>query len=173
MKGVIAICLEQLVIEKFGQDKWEKILTSVGLPSDKKFLPSEDVDDAAVMSVIQATCKVLGITLAQAADAFGDYWVNTYAKKMYSAYYMKPKNAKEFLLAMDKVHERTTLTVTNARPPRFEYEEKDAKTLIMKYKSQRGLIDILVGLVKGVGKHFNENLKVTKLDSSTLQIVFP
>ncbi|HAR64258.1 MAG: hypothetical protein DKM50_02390 [Candidatus Margulisiibacteriota bacterium] len=173
MKGVIAICLEQLVVEKFGKDKWEKVLTSIGLPADTKFLPTADIDDAAVMAAIKATCTVLGITLAQAADAFGDYWVNVYAKNMYGAYYLKPKNAKEFLLAMDKVHERTTMTVANAHPPRFEYEEKDAKTLIMKYQSKRGLIDILMGLVKGVGKHFNESLKVTKLDESRLQIVFP
>ncbi len=60
----------------------------------------------------------------------------------------------------------------NAHPPRFEYDWKDDKTLILKYKSQRGLIDILVGLIKGVGKYYKEDLKVSKISSDKVQIVF-
>ncbi|KPQ45004.1 MAG: hypothetical protein MPEBLZ_00429 [Candidatus Methanoperedens nitroreducens] len=45
--------------------------------------------------------------------------------------------------------------------------------MIIKYKSNRGLIDILMGLVKGVGKYYKEDLKVTKLSSDRLQVIFP
>ncbi len=43
----------------------------------------------------------------------------------------------------------------------------------MTYKSKRGLIDFLVGLIKGVGKYFKENLEVTKLGNNKVKIVFP
>jgi hypothetical protein len=43
----------------------------------------------------------------------------------------------------------------------------------MKYKSRRGLIDFMVGLIKGVGKFYKEDLKVTKLSSDKVEIVFP
>ena len=42
----------------------------------------------------------------------------------------------------------------------------------MKYESKRGLIDFLVGLVKGVGKHYKENLLVSKVGNDTVKVVF-
>jgi len=74
---------------------------------------------------------------------------------------------------MDSVHAAVTKSVPNSHPPRFEYEWKNEKTLIMKYKSQRGLIDFVVGLAKGVGKLYGENLKVTKIGNDKVEIVFP
>jgi len=172
MKGVIVKCLSDLVTEKFGKDKWEEALVLSGLDRGSVFLATEDVDDAAALKVVDSVCKVLNISLLQAADAFGDYWVNVFALKIYAPYYRRANSAKEFLLNMDKVHLETTRTLTNACPPRFEYKWKNEKTLIMKYISKRGLIDFLVGLVKGVGKHYKEQLKVTKVGPDTVEIVF-
>jgi hypothetical protein len=124
------------------------------------------------LKIVEAVCKTLNISLAQAADAFGDYWVNVYSQKMYSSYYNKNKTAKGFLSNMDDIYVKMTQTIENARPPRFEYEWKDDKTLIMHYQSHRGLIDFVVGLVKGVGKFYKENLEVKKLGPSKIQVVF-
>lgn len=173
MKGVIVKCLADMVTEKFGKEKWEEALQRAGLKKGTVFLATENVDDAAVLRIVNAVCDVLGITLQQAADAFGEYWVCNFAPKIYSVYYKGVNSAKEFLLKMDKVHEVSTQNIPDARPPRFGYEWKDDRTLIMTYKSKRGLIDIMVGLVKGVGKYYKENLKVTKLGPDKVEIIFP
>ena len=173
MKGTIVKCLQDLVVEKFGKDKWEKSLQDVGLNKTTIFMPFSDVDDAAVMKVVQAVCKNLGITLGQAAEAFGDYWVNVYSQKLYKQYYTKHNSAKAFLLDMDKLHVTMTQTIKNAKPPRFKYEWKNDNTLIMHYSSHRGLIDFLYGLIKGVGTFYKENLNVSKIGSDKVQIVFP
>lgn len=172
MKGVILMCLGSLVMEKFGKEKWENALERAGLPRTTFFLATQDVEDAQTMKVIDAACKELNITTEQAAMAFGDYWVNEFAVKIYQPFYRGPKNAREFLLNLDKVHVITTQTIPNAHPPRFEYTWKDENTLIMTYISTRGLIDFFVGLVHGVSRHFNENLKVTKLSEEKVEIVF-
>jgi hypothetical protein len=172
MKGTIAKCLEELVKTKFGKDKWEKILEKSGVPTGAVFLPISDIDDAVVMKVVQNTCGVLGISLDAAADAFGDFWMNSYAPKFYSSILTKHKTAKDFLLDMDNVHIHMTNLMKNAHPPRFTYSWKDDKTLLMKYQSKRGLIVFMIGLVKGVGKYFKENLKVRKLSETELEIVF-
>ncbi len=173
MKGVIVKCLSNLVKEKFGEDKWERVLEMSGLPTNMTFVSTQDIDDSEVLKVVGNVCSVLNITLQQAADAFGDYWVNEFAPKIYSPYYVGVNSAKDFLLKMDRVHESSTKRIPNARPPRFEYEWENDNTLIMKYKSHRNLIDFLVGLIKGVGKYFNENLTVTKIDDKSVRIVFP
>ncbi|MBU1118400.1 heme NO-binding domain-containing protein [Patescibacteria group bacterium] len=174
MKGVIVSCFEELVKEKFGQDKWDEILDKVGIDKGKRvFLATEDIDDAAVMNVLDKTCEVLDMSVNDVTDAFGDYWVNSYAPRFYKIYFNQAHSAREFLLNMDNVHIATTKSIANAHPPRFEYEWKDDNTLIMTYKSERGLIDLFISLVKGVGKHYHEDLKVTKLDNKKVEIVFP
>lgn len=172
MKGTILRCLKELVEEKFGVDKWRAVAAKVeGMP--RVILPISDVPDAKVIEAVQATCDVLGITLQQAADAFGDYWVNVYSQKYYSSFYKNTDNARDFILSMDKVHEAMTSNLENAHPPKFSYAWKDDKTLILDYASNRGLIDFAVGLLKGVGIHYNTNLKITKLSDKQIEIIFP
>lgn len=173
MKGSIVQCLGDLVKSNFGTDKWENSLETAGLSKTSFFIPLQNVDDEKVTKIVDALCKVNNISPSQAADAFGEYWVNVYAPKLYSSYFKGMNNSKEFLLKMDNVHENVTKNIDNAHPPRFEYEWKDNKTLVMKYHSKRGLIDILMGLVKGVGKYYKEDLKVTKISNDKLQIIFP
>ncbi len=171
MKGSIPACLKEMVINKFGEEAWEKSLENAGLSGYVIFVPMEDVPDEDVLKLVNSVCKVLNIPLTQLADAFGDYWVNKYGKEVYSMYY-KGNSAKEFLLNMDDVHQMVTRRIPNAHPPRFDYEWKDDNTLIMTYKSKRKLIDFVVGLVKGVGKYYQENLRVTKLGEDRVQVEF-
>ncbi|MDU9048293.1 MAG: heme NO-binding domain-containing protein [Candidatus Electrothrix sp. Rat3] len=172
MKGVIATCLAGLVKDNFGREKWEDALEDAGMDRHAIFSATNKMDDAAVMKVVASVCKVLNITPLQAADAFGDYWVNVYAPRLYGAYFQEATSAKELLLGMDKTHEIVTSTIPNAHPPRFEYEWRNSRTLIMKYRSHRGLVDFLVGLIKGVGKHFHEDLRVKKLNNTDVEVVF-
>ncbi len=173
MKGVIVNCLKELVTDKFGKDKWEAALEKVGLEKKSYFLATQDIDDAVVLKVVGSACSVLNISLQQAADAFGEHWSCIYAPNIYKSYYHGVKTAKDFLLKMDEVHRITTDSIPNAKPPRFEYSWENDKTLIMKYKSHRGMVDFLVGLIKGVGKYFKENLKVSKLSEDKVKVVFP
>lgn len=172
MKGSIVKCLEELVCTKFSKDIWHKSLEDVGLKKDTVFFTVSDIHDSTVMKVFEAVCNNLNISLTQATDAFGDYWVNDYSRKVYHQYYTRNKTAKEFLLDMDNVHVAMTKTINNARPPRFKYEWIDDKTLIIHYNSKRGLIDLAIGLTKGVGKFYNENLTVTKLSPEKFQVIF-
>lgn len=172
MKGVIADCLSKFVSEKFGLDKWHTILTMSDMNEKTIFPITQDIDDARVMSLVENSCKVLNISLAQAADAFGEYWVNQYATEMYNVYYNKYDNARDFIKGMDAVHATTTNTMQNAHPPRFEFEDIDDKTLLVTYKSSRNMIDFYMGLVKGVGIYFKTPLKIEKISGNQVKIIF-
>ena len=172
MKGVIADCLGKLVSNKFGKEKWQDSLELAGLPPYTSFLATQDIPDESIMKVIESVCKVLDINLQQAADVFGDYWMNDYAPHIYGVYYRQSKSAKQFLLNMDDVHRMTTENIPNAHPPRFTYEWEDDDTLIMNHESKRGLIIFLIGLIKGVGKYYKENLEVKQMGDNRVQVVF-
>jgi hypothetical protein len=59
-----------------------------------------------------------------------------------------------------------------AHPPRFDYDWKNEKTLVITYKSPRGLVDFLIGLIHGVGKYFHEELMTTKLSADKVEVIF-
>ena len=172
MKGVIAICLGELISKKFGSDKWEEILESAGLPKKTFFLATENVDDAAIMKVVASACKVMGMSMIQAADAFGEYWSNVYAPRIYKVHYVGKTSAKEMLLALNHIHKSVANHSPNAHPPKFEYDWKDDKTLLMTYQSSRGLIDFFIGILKGVGTYYKEKLSITKLPNDKVEIQF-
>lgn len=172
MKGVIVNCLAEMVKENFDADRWAMALERAGLDRKAIFFTTQDIDDEICMRLIDSVCQVLGISLEQAGDAFGDYWVNVFAPRIYHVYYESAHSAQEFLLKMDYIHRISTRAIPGSRPPRFEYEWKDDRTLRMKYISQRGLIDLLLGLVKGVGKYYGQELDVIKLGDDLIEIVF-
>jgi hypothetical protein len=174
MKATITNCLAELVETKFGKDKWNAILGDSGLQSHAgtfRIAPA-DVPDDQVQKLLASTCKVLGISRQQGADAFGEYWCCTYVPRLYASILKRFKNAKEMILGMDSVHVTMTETIPNARPPRFGYKWEDDKTLIVTYNSPRNMIDIYIGLAKGVGLYFREKLSVTKKSAKEVKIVF-
>ncbi len=172
MKGVILDCLKTMVVGKFGQDKWQDITASAGLKPGEMILATVDVEDKTAMNLIGSTCKVLNITLEQAALAFGEHWMNAYASKIYAGYTMNVKSTKELLLKLDSIHDKVTKNMPNARPPKFTYEWKSDKVLIMTYNSPRNLIDLFVGLAKSVANFFNEKATVKKLSNTQVEISF-
>lgn len=172
MKASIADCLAKLVMEKFGKDAWTKSLEKAGMSKYTIFLPFHDIDDERMMQLIDSVCSVVNITKAQAFEAFGDYWVNNYACNIYRVYFTNATSSKDFLLNMDSIHEKITKNIDNAHPPRFDYRWKNNHTLIITYKSKRNLIDMLTGLVKGVGTYYKESIKVNKMGRDTVEITF-
>ena len=172
MKGSIVRCLSDMVKNNYGEQKWKEIMQQTGENPQTVFFPISDIDDKTAFALIEETCKVLDITKQQACDAFGDYWVNTYAPKIYSMYFTKFENAKSFIMGMDRTHEIVTKSMINARPPRFTFEEVDENTIIVNYMSTRNMIDFYIGLAKGVGKYFNTPIEIKKLSEERVELTF-
>lgn len=172
MKGTVHKCIEKLVIESFGLDKWEECLESVGLDEDHVFMMSDDVDEATTMKMLGNMPEILEISFQQLLDAFGEYWACKYTPAIYSAYFEGITSSRELLVNLDRIHGEVTENMDNARPPRFTYEWIDEDTLQMKYQSERGLVDLFISIAKGMNKYFNEDNQITKLDDTTVEIAF-
>jgi len=172
MKGAIANCLKETMVSKFGQPKWDEIMIASGLKPNLSILVTMDIDDAIVGNIVMNSCKLTNSPLEKIGDLFGEYWMNSYAIKMYKPYYGTNSNAKDFILKLNEMHNKVTKNIPNANPPKFEFDWKNETTLVITYISTRGLIDFVVGLAKGVGKYFNQKLIVRKISSTKVEIIF-
>jgi hypothetical protein len=173
MKGTITKCLAQLVRSRGGEAAWRSIVSDANGGAELLEFISADVDDAVVVRLLTSTCKILRLDEEALFDAFGEYWCCTYAPDVYPSMMSRFKNARAMIVGMDAVHVAVTSTMANARPPRFAYSWKDAKTLLVRYTSSRNMVNLYVGLVRGVGIHYQESLRVTKLSETDVEIVFP
>jgi methyl-accepting chemotaxis protein len=172
MKGAIVLCIAELVKKVGGNEQWREILRRSGLPEDLQLTSIADVDDGVIQKVLKNIGEVLHLSPQQITEAFGDYWVNDYASKYYKAYYYGINSAKAMIMGVDTIHAQVIKIIPNARPPRFDVEEIDEKTLRVHYKSHRKMIDFYIGLVKGVGRFFKTPLQVKKLSEEYVEIRF-
>ena len=172
MKGVIVRCLYGLIKSDFGKDKLKEIMQLSGENPYTVVNATSDIDDHRVFQLFENTCKILNLSKQEVCDAFGNYFVNTFAPKMYSVFYGRFKSAKEFITGMDEVHDIVTRNIINSHPPRFTIENVDENTIIVNYKSDRDMIDFYVGLVKGVGNYFNTTIGIKKLSQEKVELTF-
>jgi hypothetical protein len=158
----------------YGNEVTARVVKEAGLQQQSTVLrmPIVDILDAHFAQLVVATLKVTGLTPEQAYDAFGEYWCCTWAPKMYGPYLERFKNAREMILGLDSVHVQITRAVPNAAPPRFTTKWLDEKTLDVEYRSERKMIDVYVGLARGVGTYFKEKLIVTRTSDTHVTIVF-
>ena len=162
-----------MTIAHFSQALWEETLENIGISKYTAFPVLANIDDLTVIKIVRELGYILDISPDQLADKFGDYWVNIYSQEAYSRYYFKYQRAMNFLLGMDELHQQITQQIKNAQPPRFSYQFEADNVMIMEYKSHRNLIDLMVGLIKGVGKYYHEELQITKLSANKVRIIFP
>jgi hypothetical protein len=172
MKGTIVKCMEEMVTKKFGAGAWGESMDRAEIPlSRRHFTILSDVKDEDVYAIMKGIGEATSLSMEQVMDAFGEYWSTAFAPRVYSAYYSSVKSARELLLNLDHIHDVMTRSVKSARPPRFTYEWKGHKCLIMHYNSSRGLVALMPGLIRGVGKYFNEKL-IVRVEGSAVYVSF-
>ncbi len=160
MKGIINKGIQELVEAKFGAEAWDKIKETAKC-GEPFFLASDSYPDQMTLDLVDAASEVSGLAPETVMVEFGKFWVpNTGAKAYPSFFKLAGKNAREFLLSMDKVHKEVTKNLSNAKLPGFEYEEPPDGRLLMRYWSERKLCAVLRGLILGVGVYFGEELEV-------------
>jgi methyl-accepting chemotaxis protein len=164
--------MEETVKKKFGSEKWSQSLKNAGFSASRTFSIMEDVLDSDVTAIFEGIARTTSLSVEQIKEAFGEHWSTIYAPIVYKAYYTHVKNARELLLNLDHIHDVTTKTMKSARPPSFRYEWRGDDLLIMHYSSQRGMITLMPGLIRGVGKYFNEKLVVSVVGTA-IEIQFP
>ena len=160
MKGTVVNCLAQMVTSRFGENQWKESLCKAGLSADKTYGCLGDVDDSEVMAIFRGVSEVTSLPFVEVLNAFGHYWSESYAPKIYESYFKKAKSARELLLNLDHIHAAMTKSVKSAKPPRFRYEWQGKNRLIMHYYSHRNLVSLMPALILGVANYYHEKVQV-------------
>jgi hypothetical protein len=178
MYGLINIAIRDLVIAQFGQAQWDTIQAKAEV-RDEHFLRMKAGDDAATYALVGAATEVLGLTASQILQAFGEYWTEFTADEGYGQLMDSAGSTlPEFLQNLDDLHTRVGMMYPDLKPPEFSCEDITEDSLLLHYRSERaGLDDLVIGLLRGLGKRFEITVEVQQLtfkddggDSSTFHV---
>lgn len=180
MKGIINKGIQDMVEAKYGAEAWEKVKALAGC-EEQFFAISLDYPDEMTLALVKAASEVSGLPIETVLIEYGKYMVPNTLKKYYPMYFaLAGSSPREFLLNMGRIHEEATKSISNAVPPRFEYEELPNGRLLMHYYSKRKLCTVLRGLILGVGLLFNQELQAQEISCMnkgdqrcTMEVTFP
>jgi len=159
MYGIVNQAIQGLVVDSFGQQKWEEILKDSNVDivsfSNKGIYPDKITYDLA-----NSASRILKVSLDDVLFSFGKYWVLNVANLKYNSLLKTGGNhAFEFMKNLPNFHSRVMLYYPDIEPPEFQVEEVDSKTLILHYYSARiGLSSFVKGIVIGLGDFFGNKI---------------
>lgn len=162
MKGTVVSMWLNTLGKIYGENERNAILIEEGWNPNKSITPLEEVSDEKILHFMDAFAKKKGIKNEELWEKVGENNVEAF-REWFPSYFEK-ETAMGFLLLMDKVHAQLTKMIPGAVPPRLIPVPIDDKNFYMIYESKRGLDAYLMGLIQGVGKHFNENIEAKILE---------
>ena len=171
MYGLVNKAIQDLICEKFGEDKWIEIKKLSGFEDDF-FIGMQTYPDALTYSLVKNASKILGADASVVMEAFGEYWILYTANEGYSEMMELSGNTfTEFLNNLDMLHERVSNIMPNLRAPQFNSRNETPNSIELEYRSHRaGLSPMVIGLLRGLGKRFGkENLIISHIQSKNEQ----
>lgn len=158
MKGTIVSTWMQSSRKLFGDNIVDRALESNNVSKDKIFSPLEDIEDNLAFKIIENIARASNKSLSQTWQIMGKENVRTFSKT-YPGFF-RHSSAYQFLKSMNDVHVIVVKRLPGSVPPILDLEPISSKEAYFTYKSKRGMVDYLQGMISGVAEYFKEEIKV-------------
>ena len=166
MYGIVNKAIEELIVANFGQDKWELIKERSGVDVDF-FISNEAYDDDITFKLANAVSEEMNMNIDNVFIAFGEWWVLKTTKDKYEGLLKSGgDNLKQFLVNLHLFHNRVAFIYPKLTPPEFHVSNVLEHSLELHYISKKvGLQEFVRGLIQGLGKFFETEVKIELLAS--------
>lgn len=164
MYGLVNRAIEQLVIKVGGQPAWQRVCERAGV-ADEGFLAVHAYPDEVTYKLVAAVSQELNLTPNETLEAFGEYWILYTAEEGYAEVLKSSGSSlREFLGNLDEMHGRVESVFPHMILPTFRVVDISHDVFRLLYRSQReGLAPMVVGLIKGLGRRFNQHIEVKQI----------
>ncbi len=166
MYGIVNKAIQDLITDKFGADEWEAVKEKSGVDVDF-FLSNEPYNDDITYKLAGAASEVLGITVGQVLNSFGEWWILKTGKEKYGGLMAAGgSNLKEFLVNLPLFHNRIMLMYPKLTPPEFKVSDVEENSIHVHYHSKReGLQEFVRGLLSGLAIMYHVKANIELMQS--------
>lgn len=159
MKGIVFDILERVISDAHGEDTWDAILETAGLPGAYTAVGS--YEDSEMHALVVAASDSLSKTPDEVLRWFGGAAMPVFAQK-YPRFFEEHTTTLSFLKTLNQViHPEVRKLFPGAFAPEFTFSEQDG-VLALGYRSHRGMCSFAEGLIDGAAEHFGESVDVTQ-----------
>lgn len=160
MYGMVNQAVRGMVLDGFGQERWQSLCKQAGSPTE--FMSMEPYDDAITYGLVAAAEEQLNVPAAEILKGFGLYWVEKIAVVHYADLMdASGSNFRDFVKNLDHMHQRIRVTFPDYNPPSFRVKDLESGVMQVDYYSEReGLLPFVEGLFMGLAKHFSVQLSI-------------
>ncbi len=161
MYGIVNKAIEDLVISKFGDEKWEAIKERSGIDIDF-FISNEPYNDDVTFKLVAAVSDELGLPVSAVLQTFGEWWILKTGKEKYGGLMEAGgRSLREFFVNLPIFHSRVMLIYPKLTPPEFKVSHAEDHSIQIHYFSKRGgLQEFVRGLLIGLGKMYDTPVTV-------------
>lgn len=175
MKGTVVATWVNTSRKLWGNQCTDEAMQSIGWPSDRLFLPTEEIPDDKPRQLVAFLARKLGKKDDEIWLAIGKDNIVTFSQA-YPAFFHQ-ENLYSFLLSMYDVHVVMVKRIPGAKPPELLIEPVSEYEAVLSYRSARGMFGYFKGLLAGAADFFKENIQTEIIDSSDqhmkMKIRFP
>ncbi|KAK7488573.1 hypothetical protein BaRGS_00020190 [Batillaria attramentaria] len=164
--GQIHVVFKEMVLEKYGEDVWNKVLDKAKMDGEKDFLQFKNYPDPCFVGLIAAIIHCVGETKDTVLEEFGYFFIKYCLSFGYDNMLRTlGGDIVSFVQNLDSLHSLLSLTYKGINPPSFRCEETESGELLLHYYSCRaGLSPLAVGLIRAAGKEiFNHTVELKRL----------
>jgi hypothetical protein len=165
MYGLVNKAIKDLVTTNFGEDKWKEICRLAD-HVEEDFIGMNPYPDKLTFDLVTHASTVLNISPGSILEAFGEYWILYTADEGYGDLMNLTGNTfVEFLSNLDMLHYRINNIMPELRAPQFLTRNETENSVELEYRSHReGMIPMLYGLIKGLGKRFEITVSIDHIE---------
>ena len=114
-----------------------------------------------------AFCNVLGASacrLLTFCRCHGSFAAQNTFRSLYPDFYRDSSGTRQFLLDVEeRIHHLVRATIAHASPPKLQVVPLGADGVVVTYTSERGLCDLVDGLIRGTARHYGELFTVDQV----------
>lgn len=159
MKGVIFNVLEEMVVQQCGIQVWNEVLDETG-DVDGIYTSGDSYPDEELFALVETVCAKLDQPMATVVQAFGVFLFDQLAAR-YPIFVENEDNLRDFLKSVESViHIEVKKLYDSPNLPNFTYDESDADTLLMQYRSPRKLCILAEGLIRGAAAYYDTEIEI-------------
>ena len=131
---------------------------------EPEYLATEAYPDEDFHRVLQSASEQLAMPAPDVLRRFGSYAAETTFRLLYPDFYKESSGTRQFLLEVEgRIHRLVRATIPHASPPKLHVVPLGDDGVVVTYTSERGLCDLVDGLIRGTARHYHELFTVDQV----------
>ena len=161
MHGIIFAEFKKFVQASLAPGSWERMGERAGITRLSN-LASEVYPDEELVALVTAAVDLSGVPAPTLLEQFGEFIVPDLLK-VYGGFVNRRWTALDLLANTESViHRAVRLRDPLATPPELRIDRLTPSQVVVTYTSPRRLCAVAKGIMRGVARHYKENLTIVE-----------